>query len=190
MHRRRLDYIKKLNFANIDSVEKLKKTLNISDKELANAITLNARKGYIKKRLYYSAIDNDNKVVILPIDLIFKDIYEYNNNSIETVNNKLVDVRIVEPELPEGLSLDNLIVFNKITNVINNLGKRLRKAREKIGMSQEGVVMALAEIGISCSKSYLSQLERGTRKNPNLDILLGLSYIYNVNIAELLKLDI
>lgn len=69
MHRRRLDYIKKLNFANIDSVEKLKKTLNISDKELANAITLNARKGYIKKRLYYSAIDNDNKVVILHVNI-------------------------------------------------------------------------------------------------------------------------
>ena len=66
MHRRRLDYIKKLNFADIDSVEKLKKTLNVSDKELNNAITLNTRKGYIKKRLYYSAIDNDNKVVILP----------------------------------------------------------------------------------------------------------------------------
>lgn len=84
-------------------------------------------------------------------------------------------------------ALDNYISYELD---LSEKGKRLKKARERIGMTQEGVILALAEIGITCSKSYISQLERGTRKNPNLDILLGLSYIYNVNIAELLKLDI
>ena len=42
----------------------------------------------------------------------------------------------------------------------NSMGKRLQKARQNKGLTQDEAVAALQRIGITTSKSYLSQLGR------------------------------
>lgn len=67
----------------------------------------------------------------------------------------------------------------------NSMGKRLQKARQNKGLTQDEAVAALQRIGITTSKSYLSQLERGERNNPSLELLQGLARIYDVRISYL-----
>lgn len=67
----------------------------------------------------------------------------------------------------------------------NSMGKRLQKARKNKGLTQDEAVAALQRIGITTSKSYLSQLERGERNNPSLELLQGLAKIYDVRISYL-----
>lgn len=67
----------------------------------------------------------------------------------------------------------------------NSMGKRLQKARQNKGLTQDEAVAALQRIGITTSKSYLSQLERGERNNPSLELLQGLAKIYDVRISYL-----
>lgn len=67
----------------------------------------------------------------------------------------------------------------------NSMGKRLQKARKNKGLTQDEAVAALQRIGITTSKSYLSQLERGERNNPSLELLQGLARIYDVRISYL-----
>lgn len=67
----------------------------------------------------------------------------------------------------------------------NSMGKRLQKARRNKGLTQDEAVAALQRIGITTSKSYLSQLERGERNNPSLELLQGLARIYDVRISYL-----
>lgn len=71
----------------------------------------------------------------------------------------------------------------------NSMGKRLQKARKNKGLTQDEAVAALQRIGITTSKSYLSQLERGERNNPSLELLQGLARIYDVRISYLVAPD-
>ena len=66
-----------------------------------------------------------------------------------------------------------------------NLGKLLKKIREKEKMSLNEVVAYLSLYKIKCSKSNLSriELENGPVRS---DILAGLALVYDKNIDELI----
>lgn len=61
------------------------------------------------------------------------------------------------------------------------IGKRIKKARKNLGLTQEN----LAE-KISVSTNYLSKIEGGHEK-PNLEMLAKISAATNVSLAELLS---
>jgi XRE family aerobic/anaerobic benzoate catabolism transcriptional regulator len=65
------------------------------------------------------------------------------------------------------------------SNVLANLGRRLREARTKRGMSQE-VLAALAGL----NRNYVNQVECG-RRNVSIVNLLKLADALNVNISTL-----
>ena len=58
------------------------------------------------------------------------------------------------------------------------IGKRIRTAREALGLSQEEVA-ARAQL----NTSYLSQIERG-RKSPSLEVLVRITGAVNLSLPE------
>ena len=64
------------------------------------------------------------------------------------------------------------------------LGQRLRRWRERAGLELSEAA-AMAEVGAG----YLSELERGTKRNPGLYVLERLSYVYGTTLGMLLETD-
>lgn len=63
------------------------------------------------------------------------------------------------------------------------LGKAIKQAREKAGLTQE----ALAQ-NVGVHVSYLSRLERGVEKNPTKEVLEGIGRILKMKASDLLAL--
>ncbi len=63
-----------------------------------------------------------------------------------------------------------------------NFGERLRTLREAAGLSQ---VKLANRVGMA--SSYISDLERGTRKNPTGEKLAAIAQVLNVTVDELLQ---
>lgn len=64
--------------------------------------------------------------------------------------------------------------------VLQNLGKRIREERIRVGLTQE----RLAEL-VGCNESYIGQIERST-KNPSLETVLKIASALKVTIDYLL----
>jgi transcriptional regulator with XRE-family HTH domain len=64
-------------------------------------------------------------------------------------------------------------------------GNRLRGCRTERGMSQADVAAAVTGLGGRLTSNYVSDLERGL-KAPTLTMILKLSRVLNVSVAELL----
>jgi transcriptional regulator with XRE-family HTH domain len=64
-------------------------------------------------------------------------------------------------------------------------GNRLRGYRAALGMSQAEVAGAVTNLGGRLTANYVSDLERGL-KAPTLTMILKLSRVLNVSVAELL----
>ena len=63
--------------------------------------------------------------------------------------------------------------------LLASIGKRIRTAREALGLSQEEVA-ARARL----NTSYLSQIERG-RKSPSLEVLVRIAGAVNLSLPDL-----
>jgi len=70
----------------------------------------------------------------------------------------------------------------KYRTVSQHLGQRLRRWREHAKLDL-GTAAALAEV----APGYLSELERGEKRNPGLFVLERLSYVYGTSIGQLLE---
>ena len=61
-------------------------------------------------------------------------------------------------------------------------GKKIREIRKNKGLEQSDLA---AVAGVSVS--YISQIERGVRKNPSIDVLYAIANKLEVNVDDLLK---
>jgi HTH-type transcriptional regulator, competence development regulator len=64
---------------------------------------------------------------------------------------------------------------------MDNFGEYVRELRKRNRLT----LKQAEKLGVA-SNAYLSQLERGRRKNPHLDILKRMADVYNVTLEELL----
>lgn len=65
-------------------------------------------------------------------------------------------------------------------NLNSRIGERVEYLRTLAGESLRDVA-----ISIGCSKSYLWELEKGSRDNPTLNVLRALAIHFNVSIRDL-----
>ncbi len=61
------------------------------------------------------------------------------------------------------------------------LGRRIKRLREEYGMTLDQL-----ESASGVSKGYLSQLERGERTNPGLDLVRRIAGGFDISVSELL----
>lgn len=64
------------------------------------------------------------------------------------------------------------------------IGIRLKAARKRAGLKQLN-----AADHLKTSKSYISMIEKGQRRNKNLDVLMALAELYQVNVEFLIGLS-
>lgn len=71
---------------------------------------------------------------------------------------------------------------------LRHLGKRVRRAREDYGYSQQGLADVLARYGVAVKQATINHIENGNRK-PSVEVLLALALALQVSTDYLLGLS-
>lgn len=75
---------------------------------------------------------------------------------------------------------------NAANNFTNKLAQTVKQRRQKLGLTQEELVSILQSCGIKVSQGYISLLEAGERKDPNVQLLVALAVLLDISLDKVL----
>lgn len=67
----------------------------------------------------------------------------------------------------------------------SKFAETVRRRRQKLELTQEELVSALQNCGIKVSQGYISLLEAGQRKEPNMRLIVALAVLLDISLDKL-----
>lgn len=77
-------------------------------------------------------------------------------------------------------------VSGAVNNFTGKFAQIVRIRRQKLGLTQEELVSKLQTCGIKVSQGYISLLEAGQRKDPNVQLIVALALVLGFSLDEVL----